>query len=111
MVLIVLVLPLVAALVAAIRDIRGRAAGVWLAVFIVLPAVLLATGIGLASAFGCTVSEAGTTPCLVGGADLGGLLTEMVVGGGWSMLATIPLGVVLLLVWAVVRRWALNRAR
>ena len=44
-------------------------------------------------------------------ADLGPLLTELVVGGGWSMLATLPVGAGLLLVWALVRRWATRRAR
>ncbi|WIY52842.1 hypothetical protein O9Z70_15525 [Devosia sp. YIM 151766] len=52
----------------------------------------------IADANGCQVNEARVQPCLVLGADWGGLLYNMGVMG-WFMLATLPLGGGAFLVW------------
>lgn len=48
--------------------------------------VVIASTVG--EALGCTVNEAGTSPCLVGSTDIGGLLATFFVMG-WLMLVTI----------------------
>jgi predicted MFS family arabinose efflux permease len=55
----------------------------------------------VADSHGCTVNEATIHPCIVLGADLGGLLYVTGVMG-WFMLATIPLGGGALIVWLVI---------
>jgi hypothetical protein len=54
----------------------------------------------IASAAGCSVNEAAVTPCIVFGADIGGLLSTLFVGG-WYMFFTFPIGVLALSVWTV----------
>ena len=48
---------------------------------------------------GCLLNEVNTHPCRLMGLDIGGLLTSL-FGIGWLMLLTIPLGSILILVWA-----------
>ena len=82
---------------------RSPVVGVLLAAFAVLPFGAVALASALASAWSCTVSEAGSSPCLVGGRDAGPLLADLFVSGWW-MLVTLPLGGILLLVWYLLRR-------
>ncbi len=75
-----------------------------LAVIVVLAAlpVLSVTVAGLvASANGCRLDEGGAHPCVIAGTDYGDTLYTLGVLG-WLMLASLPLGVIALLVWAVV---------
>jgi hypothetical protein len=75
-----------------------------LAVIVVLAAlpVLSVTVAGLvASANGCRLDEGGAHPCVIAGTDYGDTLYTLGVLG-WLMLASLPLGVMALLVWAVV---------
>jgi hypothetical protein len=71
----------------------------------------------IANAHGCTLDEGSVHPCIVNGTDMGETLYTMGVMG-WLMLATIPIGLVvvgvylvLVLVIYLVRRYrAQNRA-
>lgn len=54
----------------------------------------------LAAAGGCTLNEAGTSSCVLFGADIGGLLNRLFVSG-WYVLLTLPVGVLALLAWTV----------
>lgn len=65
------------------------------------PVLSVLASIGVADAFGCTLNEAGTHPCVIGGVDTGEVLAIMFVMG-WFGLATLPLGAIALLVWTVV---------
>jgi hypothetical protein len=47
------------------------------------------------------VDEAGSHPCIIGGVDFGGLLYAMFLAG-WVRLFTIPLGLIIMLVWTVM---------
>ena len=57
----------------------------------------------LGDVYGCSVSEAGASPCRVGGRDLGPVLADLFTGG-WYMMATVPVGLVLMVVWLAMRR-------
>lgn len=75
-----------------------------LAVIVVLAAlpVLSVTVAGVvASANGCRLDEGAAHPCLIAGADYGDTLYTLGVLG-WLMLASLPLGVIAVVVWAVV---------
>ena len=78
---------------------------VLLLLLIVLVAVLpLVSALGagaVASANGCALDEGSIHACLIGGVDRGELLYELGVLG-WLMLATIPLGLIAALIWAVI---------
>jgi hypothetical protein len=50
----------------------------------------------IAAIFGATLNEGSVHPCLVGGYDLGPLLSSM-SEYGWLMLITLPVGIVLIL--------------
>ncbi len=69
----------------------------------------------LAEAFGCTLNEAGTHPCVVAGIDWGGALSTMFVLG-WLMLVTWPLMLLTPVAWIalgiiyIIRRWQGRRA-
>lgn len=52
----------------------------------------------VAGAAGCSVNEGSVTPCVIAGVDMGGLLYTMGVLG-WLMVATIPVGAMLLAGW------------
>lgn len=54
----------------------------------------------LAERHGCTLHEGFANPCMIGGSDWGETLYGMFVAG-WFMLATIPIGVVLIAAWVV----------
>ena len=88
----------------------GPARFPWLAYAIAFAVILLLALAPLGSVYftylvadanGCTVNEATIHPCMVWGADWGGLLyfTGMM---GWFMLASIPLGGGALIVWFVI---------
>lgn len=64
----------------------------------------------LAGAFGCEVSEAGPTPCLIFGFDAGGLLSSMLTMG-WLGLLTIPFLMLLVGLWALVEAYVWGRQR
>lgn len=71
--------------------------------------LLSALGAGaIASANGCALDEGSVHPCIIGGADRGDLLYELGVLG-WLMLATIPLGAIATVVWAIVLAVHLTR--
>lgn len=75
-----------------------------LAVIVVLAAlpVLSVTVAGMvASANGCRLDEGSAHPCLIAGTDYGGTLYTLGVLG-WLMLASLPLGGIAVLAWAVV---------
>jgi hypothetical protein len=74
----------------------------------VLPLVSALAAGAVASANGCALDEGSIHPCLIGGVDRGELLYQLGVLG-WLMLATIPLGAVGAVVWAIVL--AIHRAR
>ncbi|MEZ5788463.1 MAG: hypothetical protein R3D62_18740 [Xanthobacteraceae bacterium] len=69
--------------------------------FAALPLVNVAVAVGLASALGCTLNEAGVNPCPLLGIDLGQVLAGMAVLG-WLGLAKIPAAAILILAWFVV---------
>jgi hypothetical protein len=56
----------------------------------ILPVILALGSAGLAGILGCTVNEAGASPCLVAGIDLGPALVFAFVSG-WFALLTLPL--------------------
>jgi hypothetical protein len=89
----------------------------WLVYWIVLALIVLlavlpllsALGAGaVASANGCALDEGSVHPCIIGGADWGEALYSFGVLG-WLMLASLPLGVVALIVWLIVL--LIHRAR
>ncbi|HZY38644.1 MAG TPA: hypothetical protein VFE53_18420 [Mucilaginibacter sp.] len=53
----------------------------------------------IAKSHSCVVDEAGSHPCVIGGADYGDLLSLMFVFG-WSFLLFFPLGIAGLVLWA-----------
>ena len=101
-VLVLLVLCLVGAVVAGVRNRRSPAVWILLVAFTLMPLGGVMAAGGLADLWGCTVDEGGATPCLVAGRDMGDFLVELFVSG-WFMLLTMPVGAVLLLMWLVVR--------
>jgi hypothetical protein len=80
---------------------RFRWAMVWLLALCAAPLVMALLAAGLANGLGCTLHEGFPNPCKVGGIDIGGALYAMGVSG-WLMLATLPIGSLLILVWIVV---------
>ncbi|HEX9952225.1 MAG TPA: hypothetical protein VGB53_10680 [Rubricoccaceae bacterium] len=99
-VLVLLVLSLVGAVVAGVRNRRSPVVGLLLLAFMLLPLGGVMAAGGLANLWGCTVDESGSHPCLVGGGDMGDFLLELFVSG-WFMLLTMPAGAILLLAWLV----------
>lgn len=67
----------------------------------VLPIISVLTAGQVANANGCVLNESGVNPCLIGGADWGGVLAFMGVAG-WFAFFTIPLGAVTLAVLLLV---------
>ncbi|APX11868.1 hypothetical protein [Tateyamaria omphalii] len=83
-----------------------------LLVICALPILSVAASSGLANAYGCTLHEGFSNPCVIWGKDRGGTLSGMFVMG-WFMLITVPAGAAILLVlviqitvdlWTRVRR-------
>ena len=64
-----------------------------------LLSVIVASSV--AEANGCVLHEGFSNPCLIGGSDWGDTLYAMGVMG-WLMLATLPLGGGVMLVWLVI---------
>lgn len=70
-------------------------------VFALFPvASVLLAGL-IATPAGCELNEAVVNPCIIAGIDLGELLYAMGVLG-WLMIGTIPVGVILLAIWAAI---------
>ena len=55
----------------------------------------------IASLAGCNVSEAGASPCPIGGFDMGGVLVTMLVCG-WLIFWTLPSGLFFLVVFTII---------
>jgi hypothetical protein len=62
-------------------------------------ATLAASGMG--RALGCTLNAGGAHPCLLFGLDIGGALHVMFVSH-WFAMVTVPVAIMVLVVWAVV---------
>ncbi|WP_298959670.1 hypothetical protein [uncultured Methylobacterium sp.] len=60
------------------------------------PALMLALGLALAHLTGCRVDEAGRSPCVVAGLDIGGLLHTLTVMG-WLVIPMLPFMLISLL--------------
>lgn len=65
------------------------------------PVALPFLGMWVAHANGCVLTEGYTSPCLIFGADWGGLLTYL-FALGWLALATFPILVVAVALWIFV---------
>jgi hypothetical protein len=65
------------------------------------PIISVAIAGSVANAAGCQLDEGSIHPCLINGADYGDTLYSMGVLG-WLMLASIPLALGLLVIYAVV---------
>jgi hypothetical protein len=63
-----------------------------------------------ASLNGCVLNEGGVNPCVLGGVDFGNALYSLGVLG-WLAIATVPLGIGVLGVWAVIFAVIALRAR
>ncbi|TCD16006.1 hypothetical protein [Oricola cellulosilytica] len=72
------------------------------AIFLFMSAPLIAflLAIGLSWLVGCEAVDR-VLPCVVAGADIAPMLNVAALAG-WAMLATVPIGVCLLIVWAIV---------
>jgi hypothetical protein len=55
----------------------------------------------IASLAGCSVSEAGASPCPILGFDMGGVLVTMLVCG-WLIFWTLPSGLLFLVVFTII---------
>ncbi len=55
----------------------------------------------IAGVLGCTLNEGGAHACLLFGRDIGGALHVMFISH-WFAMMTIPVAVMVLVVWAVV---------
>ena len=64
----------------------------------------------VAGVAGCEVSEAGPTPCVVFGSDIGEILSGTLTMG-WMSLLTSPFLMVLVAVWALVEAYVWGRQR
>lgn len=89
-----------------------KKASLWLiglsVLFAILPLISMFIAGGIASMFGCTIDESGTSVCMTPLGDLGGTLSLMGIVG-WLVFFTVPIGFlglllgVLLLIVAIVR--------
>lgn len=90
-----------------------RKAGFWIficgIVFALLPVASLLIAVTVANMGGCMLDEASTHPCVLLGADWGGLLGFMAMAG-WLVFFTVPLGglaaLLGLVVYVVARVWS-----
>jgi hypothetical protein len=64
----------------------------------------------LAGTFGCEVSEAGPSPCVILGVDAGDGLSAMLTMG-WFGLLTIPFLMLLVGLWSLVEAYVWGRQR
>lgn len=71
-------------------------------------AMLVATTVG--GAAGCRVDESGAHPCVVLGADVGGLLYASFTSA-WLALVTLPVGAAVAALWIVIEIIAALRRR
>lgn len=70
------------------------------------PLLVAATATAIASSRGCRLTEAGPSPCLIGGQDYGNVLYQMSMMW-WVAMLTFPLALAALIGWIVV--WARRR--
>ena len=69
--------------------------------FAILPLVLTLVGAGIASNYGCSVNEGNVNPCVIDGTDWGETLAFFGISF-WYLLATVPLGCLLFVIWLIV---------
>lgn len=81
-----------------------------LAVIALMPLLAVLLTATVAGIVGCEVNEGGTTPCIVMGTDIGGILAGLMVTG-WFSLMTIPALMMLAGVWALLEAYTWNRRR
>lgn len=82
-----------------------------LTVLIWLPVLICVTGIIVARATGCVVTEAGAEPCIVAGVDIGHRLYTMTMMGWVAiLLSPLMLGSLALTLVLFIRRVAQRRA-
>lgn len=98
----------------AVRKVRGLLVGY--AVILLLagwPLLSLLIADGIATWKGCTLHEGFVNPCIVNGRDVGATLYSMAMMA-WFLIATIPLGLVGLVLWTLIwffwGKWRQNRA-
>ena len=72
------------------------------------PLLITLLGGAAASLFGCTISEVGPQECLVLSVDIGWLFYAMGVIG-WLFIITVPLGVLLFVLWTVMTVFMMTR--
>ena len=83
------------------RKLRGLVLGyAVIAVLAGWPIASVVIAGAIASWNGCTLHEGFANPCLVYGRDIGGMLYSMGVMG-WFMIATIPLGIIVFVLWTL----------
>lgn len=70
-----------------------------IALLALFPVISVYAAYLVADANGCRLDEAGVYPCIVYGADVGGVLAVMALLG-WLMLATVPMGGIALCLWS-----------
>lgn len=85
---------------------RGYFVIVLIAVLPVISA-LLASFLGWC--LGCNVNEAGISDCIRFGINLGEMLSTMFIMG-WTTLLSIPLAIILLIVWSIYMNKKLKKA-
>ena len=66
-----------------------------------LPVVATVAASAVAGMIGCTLDKGGAHACVLFGRDIGGALHTMYVSG-WFAKVTIPVAVMVLVVWGVV---------
>ncbi|MEP0320612.1 hypothetical protein [Bauldia litoralis] len=67
----------------------------------VAPMISVMVAGSIAKANGCVLHEGFVNPCVVDGKDMGETLYAMGMMG-WLMIATIPAGIIALIVWLIV---------
>jgi len=72
------------------------------------PLLITLLGGAAASLLGCTISEVGPQECLVLSVDIGWLFYAMGVIG-WLFIITVPLGVLLFVLWTVMTVFMMTR--
>lgn len=79
-------------------------------IFCLLPLAAVAVSAVFAAVFGCELSEAGTSACVVLGLDVSGFLQTLFVTG-WMGLVTLPILMGVLALWLLVEGIASWRRR
>jgi hypothetical protein len=84
------------------RSLRRRWLGGLVAIILFAVAPLLPSLLAMAIAWplGCELNEAGTAPCVIAGIDFGEPLTVFAFMGIFALF-TVPIGLILLLIWCI----------